>query len=175
MRDRRRSPGTRRSPSLPPAWLGNLIRLDQLGFERRDEALGHGVVQGGPGSSHRRGDAHLPQLLPRKRARCTGSLVGVMHQPGSGLPPPNGHPQGVHDEFGPKMRLHRPPDDPPGVDIEDEGQVQEAFLGGDICNVRYPDLVHLRGHGSSFYEVLARRVSYPDGWLPFSSAAHAAL
>jgi hypothetical protein len=45
---------------------------------------------------------------------------------------------------------------PAGVGFENEGQVEEAFLGGDLRDVLHPDLVHLQGCEGTLHKVLGR-------------------
>ena len=58
--------------------------------------------------------------------------------------------------------------------IQDEGQVEEAFLRGDVRDVRNPDPAYLRGREVPFHEILDQRSLAPAGG-PFPTAAHAAL
>ena len=87
----------------------------------------------------------------------------MVDQAGSGLPSPHGHLEGVDYELGPKMAFHRPPDDPARVDVEDEGQIQEAFPRGDVRDVCYPDLVYFRGREAALKK-RPERISRSDGW-----------
>src|SRR3712207_6056813 len=68
-------------------------------------------------------DGVMPTSLSlSEKERESGVLhspVRVMDQTGSGLPSPHRHLQGVHDQFGPQVVLHRPPDDPSRMDIQD--------------------------------------------------------
>ena len=66
------------------------------------------------------------------------ALVGVVnHLAGPALP--DGHVQGVEDQFGPEMRRHRPPDDPPAPGVQDDGQVERARPGRDVGDVGHPE------------------------------------
>lgn len=51
------------------------------------------------------------------------------------------------------MIFHRPTNDPAGVNVQDESQIEEAFSRGDVVgDVRHLNLVHLRGREGPFYQ-----------------------
>src|SRR5205085_9161398 len=64
-----------------------------------------------------------------------------MDQPRCRPPAPEGHLEGTDHQLRPQVTLHRPPDEPPGVNIEDERQVQEALLSVDVGDIRRPEFV----------------------------------
>ena len=96
---------------------------DQLRLQRRHERFRDGVVQGATDPAHRRYDANLFEPLAEREGRVLNTLVGVMDQPRSRLPALEGHLKGTEHQLRPQVTLHRPTDEPPGVNIEDESQV----------------------------------------------------
>src|SRR5215204_2362048 len=95
-----------------------------------------------------------------------------MHQPRGGLASGDRHLQGVHDELRPQMGCHRPADHPTCANVEDEGQVDEAFTGTDVGYVRPPTNGPAVVRRSSFRpgpERLAEVLG--DGWSSSSDRA----
>src|SRR3982750_4745342 len=68
-----------------------------------------------------------------------------MDQPRSGPPAPDGHLKGTEHQLRPQVTLHRPTDEPPGVSIQNERQIQEALLGFYVGDVRRPEFVCCHG------------------------------
>ncbi len=104
-------------------------------------------------------DGAIPTSLSfceKESAVCRIPLVEVMDEPGGRLPSPHVHPEGAHDDLGSQVALHRPSNDPTRVDVEDEGQVQEAFIRRDVCDVRDSHLVFARGLEVPFHEIFRR-------------------
>jgi hypothetical protein len=62
--------------------------------------------------------------------------VGMVNQPRCGFASPEGHLQSVDHELHAEMVGHRPADHLPGVDVEDEGEIQKAFLSMDVSYIR---------------------------------------
>lgn len=95
----------------------------------------------------------------------------MMHYTWSRLPTLDGHPQGVHDDLRSEVILHRPTDHPTRVDIEDEGQIEEAFPRGDLGDIRHPDPVHLRGREAPLDRIFDRKIAPAPTGAPSSPAA----
>ena len=55
-----------------------------------------------------------------------------MDQPLRGPLTLNGHVQGVEDDLGVQSIAHRPVDNPAGEHVEDDGEVEPIFAGGDV-------------------------------------------
>ncbi len=112
---------------------------EEFALEGGDETLRHRVVQSGSGPSHRSNDAHLLEAPAERDLLLLGAAIRMMHESCGWLAPPYRHLQGVDHEFGPKMRGHRPTDDPSRMSVQDESQVEEPFLRRYIRDVRQPD------------------------------------
>jgi hypothetical protein len=108
--------------------IGETLAMHEFALQRGDETLRHGVVQGTPGPSHRRNDADLLEAPAERDRRVLGAAIGMMHESRGWFAPPYRHLQGVDHKLGPHVGAHRPTDDPSRVGVQDEGQVEEAFL-----------------------------------------------
>jgi hypothetical protein len=51
---------------------------------------------------------------------------------------PHGHQDGLHDQVTSQLWLHRPPNHLSRKHIEDDRQIELAFLGGNIGDIGYP-------------------------------------
>ena len=58
------------------------VLREALDFERREEALGHGVVIGIPARSHRRPDPEQLAALSERKRTILRALIRVMHDVG---------------------------------------------------------------------------------------------
>src|SRR5215211_2466142 len=101
-----------------------------------------------------RGRCRPPQGACQTRSPCTGRpAVGMMNESGGWLAPPYRHLQRIDHELRPRVVLHRPPDYPSRMGVQDEGQVKKALPHRYVSDVRQPDHVGLTGH-----EVPAKQV-----------------
>jgi hypothetical protein len=57
------------------------------------------------------------------------AVVAVVDQASRRFALLHSHAQGVEDQFAAKVIGHRPPNDPAGAGVEDDGEVEEAFPG----------------------------------------------
>src|SRR5213594_1818392 len=131
--------------------------MDQLIFERTEEALDHGVVVTIPLATHA---GHKASLLYQPLIRDTGvqrPLIGVMNQARRRLPPLDGHPERPHGDLFVWRGTHRPADDPPRVQIEEHGQVQPARAGGNGREITSPDPIRRGRHEDLLQAVRGRR------------------
>ena len=69
------------------------------------------------------------------------ALVGMDQNFVARFSPPQGHQQGVDDQIGARIIFHAPANDLPGEQVQDNRQIQPAFVGADICEIRDPRLV----------------------------------
>lgn len=103
----------------------------QLGFQGRDEAFVHGIVQSRSGPSHIDGVMTTSlslSLAQRKRAQCIERPdIRMVDQSQCGLPPPHGHLESVCDEFGPIDDSPSPTRRSCGSE-EDESQLHKPLL-----------------------------------------------
>lgn len=72
------------------------------------------------------------------------------------VPPVNSHLKSSRYQFAAQMVRHRPAHRPPGVDVEDEGQAEEAFIRGQIRNVRRPQTIGRSGDEVPLHKVWGR-------------------
>jgi len=86
----------------------------------------------------------LPCSACRRRWRCTGSRVGVVDN-AARLALRDRHVQGVEHDVGLEAGRHRPADDSPAPDIEDDGEVEESGPRRHVGDVRDPELVRAGG------------------------------
>src|SRR5215207_2044185 len=84
--------------------------------------------------------------LPNEIAVYWTPRSEMMHEAGNRSASPYRHLQGVDHELGSHVRGHRPTDDLARMGVQDEGQVEEAFLSWYVCDVRQPDPVGPTGH-----------------------------
>jgi hypothetical protein len=68
------------------------------------------------------------------------------------------HAQGVEDEVGARRRRELPADHAPAVDVDDEGEEDQAFPAAKVREVRDPKLIQARGG-----EVAIDQVGRPAG------------
>lgn len=141
-------------------WPGAAV--DELLLERREEALGDGVVEAVAARSHRASDPGLAGGLPERERDELRSRVGVVDQPGLRTTTRERHLQGVDDEVRAHVVGHRPPHDPPGERVLHRGQVQPSLPCPQVGDVRDPQHV-----GSLRPELpLDQIISHPDARHP---------
>ena len=73
-----------------------------------------------------------------------GALVGMHRDPVVGLSSPDGHQQGLQGEVRRHAGLGGPADDTTREQIDDDTQIQPAFVGLDVGDVGDPDLIRLQ-------------------------------
>ena len=76
------------------------------------------------------------------------------------LPAPDGHQQGLQDNVGRLPALNGPSDDAPRVEVDNDGQIREAFQSPDIGYVCDPDAI-----GLLHVELPVQRVVDDQRWL----------
>jgi hypothetical protein len=84
----------------------------------------------------------LHQALRRPIELGLRSLIGVMHRPAVGPTVRDGHLERLDDELGAHVVSHRPADDLAAIAIHHRREVQPAFPGADVGDVRAPQPVH---------------------------------
>ncbi len=112
----------------------------QLGVQRREEALGHGVVLGVADRSHRRTHASLSAAHAGRHGRVLAALIAVVDDD-LGAPLAHGNLLRVQNQLGPRMARHRPANDLPAPRIQHDGQIQEPRRCRHISDVGHPKLV----------------------------------
>lgn len=115
-----------------------------LPLQKIEEALGHRIVMAVAASAHRvnqivvleeRGPVHADEL--RTLIQMNKDLV-------LRLSPPHRHEQSLQYDVRGLSALHRPADDPTGIEVDDNRKVSEALAGLDVSDVRDPGLVRSR-------------------------------
>ncbi len=105
--------------------------IQQLTFQRREEALAHGVVIRTANRSHRRSNASFLAAIAKRHRRILRALVGVMDDI-VWLAYLDGHVQSIQHQ--PCLQVCRkgPADDPAGPGIQDDGELDKAHHGWHI-------------------------------------------
>jgi len=130
--------------------------VEQLTFEGGEEALGHRIVVAVAHRPHRGADADLLAAAPEADRGILAALVGVMDHRGRPALP-NGHVERVEHELGLQMGGHRPAHDPAAADIEDDREIEESGPGGDVGDIRDPELVGALGPEGPLDQIGRRR------------------
>src|SRR3989449_7298058 len=127
--------GARRRPSGP----GRV--MDQLDFQRREEALGDGVVPAIALAAHTADDPVLRQHPLVVAAGVLTSAIRMMQQTLRRAPTSQRQAEGVEGEGIRDALAHRPADGEARVEIEDHRQVEPALARRDVGDVGHPRLV----------------------------------
>ncbi len=106
-----------------------------------EEALGRRIVPAVTFPAHARDHAVLGELLLASVAGVLTAPIRVMDQARPRLPAKPGHGQGIRHDVGRHPQLQRPADDLPIEEVQHHRQVEPAFIGPDIGQVRRPDPV----------------------------------
>jgi len=93
------------------------------------------------------------EVLRRPLESALTSLIRVVDDDTIRTLAGDGHLEGSGDELGVLVGRHRPAHDPPGEDIEDDRQEQEARPRGDVGDVGHPPLPRSRGGEVTFHEI----------------------
>lgn len=117
--------------------------IDEFTFERREEALAHGVVVAVSDGSHGGADTRLETALTEGDRGVLASLIGVVDDR-VGPTLFEGHVEGSEDELGAEVILDTPTDHPSAPGIEDDCQVDVADSCWYVRDVREPELIGSR-------------------------------
>src|SRR3984893_15543391 len=119
--------------------------MDELGFERVEEALHRGIVIAVCLAAHRCLESGRLDHLTIVRRSILDAAIGMVDQTGTRPLHRDGHPQSCQRQGGPQMSRHRPADDPAAVQVHDGGQIELALIGLDVGDVGEPDPVRRIG------------------------------
>ncbi len=119
--------------------------MDQLVFERAEEALDDRVVVAVALAAHADHETLLGQQLLIGAAGVERALIAVMDEAGGGLSLGQRHLEGRDRHLLVGGGTHGPADDAAGVQIEQHGQVQPARASGNGREVPGPDAIGRRG------------------------------
>ena len=117
------------------------VAVDQLPFESRDEALGHRVVVGVCNRSHRGQESGLFEAATELDRSVLATPVGVVDQSRLWPAGVDSHVEGIEHDLGSQVVRHRPADDPSGVGVQDEREVEPALPGPDVRDVCDPKTI----------------------------------
>lgn len=114
---------------------------DDFRLEEPGDRFGQGVVVRVPAAADRRLDPGLGEPLGLPEQQVLDAAVAVMHHPCVGVPIMQRLLQRVEGESAGQRARGPPADDPPGEDIDHEGDVDEAALGRDRDQIRHLELI----------------------------------
>ena len=97
------------------------------------------------------------ELLLKDMAGVLATSVGVVHQPRCRTLPELGHGQRVSHEVRRHARLERPANNFAVEQVEHDSQIEAAFIGPRVGDVRRPDLIRRRRRKVSGEQVLRHR------------------
>ena len=113
----------------------------QFSFQRRKEALRDRVVPTIPTPAHARGDGGGAEQGPVVLAGVLHAAIGVMDHPGHWVPVAERHQQRIAGQFPFERVSHRPTHHASRAQVEDNGQVDQAFARRDVGNIGRPDVI----------------------------------
>src|ERR687893_277419 len=132
------------------------VAVDQLPLERGNEALGHRVVVGIGHRSHRGQKTLFPEPAPELQGGVLAAPIGVVNQPSRWPASVDGHVHGIEDQFRPKVVRHGPSYDSAGVSVEHEREVEPAFPGSEVSDVRHPQAIRSLRAEVAFHQIRGR-------------------
>lgn len=113
--------------------------MNEFVLERAEEAFRHGIVVAIALATHARRDAERRELMSVSHATILRTLIGVMNESRLHRPLLNGHGERVECQMLIGLGTHRPPDHPPGVQIQEHGDIQPARSGRDGREITDPN------------------------------------
>jgi len=135
--------------------------VDALGFEGVKETLHRGVVEAIALAAHRRRDAGSGKNPSISFGSILNAAVGVVDQPWRRPLPLDGHGEGLQGNLGVQGLAHRPTNDFAGMQVQNGGEVQPAFAGRDVGQIRQPDLAGACGDKIASQSIGRDRVIVP--------------
>lgn len=133
-----------RKPVLDILQSSVFPEIDLLGFQGFDEAFGGRIVVGISFSGHADPEAVLQQHLDVVVGGILNTPVGVVNDPLRGIAMHNGHPEGFQAKHGIDVRGDGISYGPAGKEIQNDCQIHETVLGGDVSDICRPDLIWIR-------------------------------
>jgi len=132
--------------------------LKQFAFERGEETFHQRIVVTVAPTPPRGEDARVVESLPEDETRVLAAVIRVVNQTRLRSAACDCHVERIHDEFSAEMIRHRPTDDPPTEDIEDDGQIEEAHPGRNVRDVCDPDPIRRDGGEVPLHPILCGAV-----------------
>ena len=130
--------------------------VDEFGFQRGPEALHFGVVVAVACPTHPRSDTVGAQKLAVRLAGVLAATVGVVEQPARGPLRLDRPLEGAGDQSGGHRVVRRPADDLAAARSEHARDVEPAFPGRHVGDVRLPHLAGPAGRLPSLGQVVGR-------------------
>ena len=121
--------------------------VDQLVLEGAPEGFHGGIIVAVTFAAHGSDGLGLVECVAVVVTGVLDAAVGMKHQAGRGLTMSQGHAPSGQNQFGVDVFAHGPAGEPAAVKVQNAGQIEPAFLGGDIGDVTEPDLVGSAGSG----------------------------
>jgi hypothetical protein len=115
--------------------VGEILVLDQFGFERAPEGFPGGIVVAVAGGAPAQDDLPAMQQLLEGAAGILESSIRMVEEPGGGPAHPEGLAQGFFHQRTLQSITKGPADDFTAVEIHDCGQINPAALGLQIGDV----------------------------------------
>ena len=148
--------------ALPGLFMGSVVlAMDELFLERSEEGLYGSIVPAVAFSTHGAGDAMLSEALLIVFAGVLDATIRMSHKSRSfscrefAL---DGHLQGIDDQSAVDPIGHGPAHNLSGVEILNNGQIEPALFGLDVCDVGDPGLVLSRRGKVPVHDVLSDRM-----------------
>ena len=113
--------------------------MNEFVLERAEEAFRHGIVIASALAAHARRDAERREVLSVRHATILRTLIRVMNEPRVHRPLSHGHGERSECQVLIRLGTHRPPNHPPGIQIQEHGDVQPPGSGRDGCHITDPD------------------------------------
>ena len=131
--------------------------MHPLILETVEPALRRRVIPAVAFTAHRAVHAAGLELVLKDMAGVLAASVGVVHQSRYRTPPEPGHGQCIGHDIRRHARFQRPADNLAVEQVEHDGQIQPAFIGRQVGDVRGPDLIWRRRREVSGQQVLCHR------------------
>ena len=127
--------------------------MDQAAFEAAPEAFHHRIVVAVAPAAHAGNHARQRQSPPIIFTGILDAPVGMMHQPGRRLALGQGHVQRRQRQRRGQGRVEGPAHAAACATIQDSGDIEPAFVGRHIGDVRHPDGVRLQRRSAMSQQV----------------------
>src|SRR5262245_250879 len=122
-----------------------MLACDEVLLQRREEALGDGVVPAVAAPAHARSDAMRGERGSVRLARVLTAAVGVMDERSCIAPPlAQRHLERFESEGCRELGPERPANDAAREEVDDDREICPALAGGDVRDVADPALVGTR-------------------------------
>ena len=115
--------------------------VQPLDLQRTEERFGHSVIPAIAFSAHRTAHAEGRELLLEVAAGVLAAAVRMKDQPRRGSSAEPGHAQCIDDQCPRHALAHREADDLTAEQIDDDREIEPAFLRPEIGDVAGPDTV----------------------------------